>query len=106
MGEVIVTAIFDGQRVVAYRGTVETPDGPAGCGRWAEIFYRDWWVNPGVAIWDSDPKRETVTKRPGPAFLRDPSLLCVLSDGTVFGGEMSRYFAERRCVEWVREGKR
>lgn len=106
MREVTVTATFDGQRAIAYRGTIETPDGPAGCGRWADLFYRDWWVNPDRKVWESDPERKTVERKLTPAFLREPSFLCVLSDGTAFAGEMSLTFAERRCVEWVRSGKR
>lgn len=105
MSEVSVTFTFDGRRTIRYVGTIARDGGLADCGRWARQVYRDWWVNPARHHRGDDATRTVVPVRE-PVFLRDPSFLVELSDGTVFGGEFAPDFAQRRCVEWVRDGKR
>jgi hypothetical protein len=104
MSEIVVTATGDARQVMFTGHDLSWGDAVP-VDRWALLTRRDWWVNP-ARHHRGDDTRRTVVPVTGPVFLRDPSFLVELSDGTVFGGEMSPDFVQRRCVEWVREGKR
>lgn len=99
-------AVTQRDAILTFRGCAADHDGgPPWTTRWARLTCRDWWVNPGVTAWASDAIRQTITPQQGPVFRHDPSFLVEFSDGRQMAGEMSPHFAQRRCAQWVEEGR-